>query len=197
MRYLCALALSLVASGWNAAAQIPAGSRFLLRVQNAVSSRTAQPGDSIYMVTVTPLAAAGRIVIPAGSQVRGEVTQVRKSAPFHRRAELAIELRTVTLMSGMSAPLAGRIVALDGTRAEPRPAAAEMDRVVWSSAGSPLAIGGITGVLSQSGEGFRIGTAAGLGVRLLLVAFGSGRSIEIRPGSQMEAVIEAPLAFAK
>ncbi|HEY4084793.1 MAG TPA: hypothetical protein VGM43_02590 [Bryobacteraceae bacterium] len=193
MKYISAFTLCLAALGWNAAAQAPAGSRVLLRVQNAVSSRTAKPGDSIYLVTVTPLAAEGKIVIPPGSQVRAEVTDVRKSASFHRRAELAIELRTVTLMSGTSGPVTGKIIAMDAEPGEPRTGTARLDRTVLGSGASALAIGGIVGILSQSANGFRIGTAVGLGARLLLVAIGPGREVVIRPGSQMEAVLETPL----
>jgi hypothetical protein len=193
MKYIGTLTLALVALGWNAAAQAPAGSRVLLRVQNTVSSRTAKPGDSIYLVTVTPLAAEGKIVIPVGSQVRAEVTDVRKGASFHRRGELAIELRSVTLIGGTSAPVTGKMIAMDRDSGEPRGGPAQMDRLALGSAASPLAIGGIVGILSGSGDGFRIGTAVGLGARLLFLAIEPGREVVIRPGSQMEAVLEAPL----
>jgi hypothetical protein len=197
MNDLVALALGLAAFGWNTVAQVPAGSRVLLRAQNAVSSRTAKPGDSIYLVTVTPVAADGRIVIAAGSQVRGEVTQARKSAAFHRRGELAIELRTLILMSGVSSAVAGQIVALDSDAGEPRPGPAAMDRIAWGSAGSPLVIGGMAGILSGSRDGFRIGTAAGLGAKVLLMAVGRGGEVQIHPGSQMEAILSAPITMTQ
>src|SRR5438876_5262249 len=45
------------------AAEIPAGTHLLLRMENSVSSRTAKAGDGVYFRTVTPLSAGGRIMV--------------------------------------------------------------------------------------------------------------------------------------
>jgi hypothetical protein len=197
MKYVCVFVLSLMCVGFQAEAQIPAGSRVLLRAQNAVSSRTAKTGDSIYLVTVTPLAAGNRIVVPAGSQARGEVTSSRKSGVFHRRAEMTIELRDIILPGGVSVHAAGKIVSSDPGWTDSRSGAGAMDRIAWGSAGTPLAVGALTAVLSRSGNGFRVGTGAALGLRLALLAIGHGREVEIRASSLLEATLEAPVSLTR
>jgi len=42
----------------GSAAEIPQGAHVLLRMVNSVSTRTAQPGDTVYMQTASPIAAA-------------------------------------------------------------------------------------------------------------------------------------------
>jgi hypothetical protein len=71
--------LSLVLAASAFAADIPAGSHVLLRMQNSINSRTAKPGDFVYLQTATPITAEGGILVPVGSYVRGVVAEVNRA----------------------------------------------------------------------------------------------------------------------
>src|ERR1039457_2814722 len=45
---------------------VPAGTRIALMLRNAVDTKHSREGDRIYLETIYPVAAGGRIVIPAG-----------------------------------------------------------------------------------------------------------------------------------
>jgi len=42
-----------------AAAEIPQGAHLLLRMENSISTKTAQAGDFVYLRTASPIAAGG------------------------------------------------------------------------------------------------------------------------------------------
>src|SRR5256885_1076150 len=57
---------------------IEPGTRIPLSLINSVSTKHSAEGDRIYLETVYPILAGGRIVIPPGSFVNGTVTQVKR-----------------------------------------------------------------------------------------------------------------------
>src|ERR1035437_6051861 len=54
-----------------AGATIPAGTHIALALRNTVDTKHSKEGDRIYLETIYPVAADGRIVIPPGSFVNG------------------------------------------------------------------------------------------------------------------------------
>ena len=55
---------------------IAPGTRIPLGLINSISTKNAAEGDRVYLETVFPIMANGRIVIPPGSWVSGTVTEV-------------------------------------------------------------------------------------------------------------------------
>src|SRR5260370_22549321 len=94
--YFMALALA----GAAGAADIPQGAHVLLRMVNSINTRTAQPGDYVYLRTASPITVDGRIVAPVDSYVQGVVSSSRRSGRVSGRAELGIRLENLTLPSG-------------------------------------------------------------------------------------------------
>jgi hypothetical protein len=80
----------------SAKIMVPAGTHIPLVLHNAVSTRSARPGDAVYFETLFPVMIDGKVVIPAGSYVSGEVTEskrpARASAAWRRGPEQAWEL---------------------------------------------------------------------------------------------------------
>ena len=91
------------------AADIPKGTHLLLRMVNAVSTRTAKAGDYVYFRTASPIAAGGRIVVPVESYVQGVVAHTKRSGRVTGRAELAIRLETLILPDGTAAAFSPRL----------------------------------------------------------------------------------------
>src|SRR5260370_20325637 len=92
------LAICLVAA--TPGAEIPRGAHVLLSMMNSINTRTAQPGDYVYLHTATPISVDGQIVAPVNSYVQGVVTMSKRSGRVTGRAELSIRLETITLPSG-------------------------------------------------------------------------------------------------
>jgi hypothetical protein len=67
---------------------------------NSITTKTAQPGDYVYMVTASPITVDGRIVVPVNSYMQGVVTHSQRAGKVQGKAQLAIRLQTLTLPQG-------------------------------------------------------------------------------------------------
>jgi hypothetical protein len=77
--------------------QVPSGTHIPLVLHNSISTRSARPGDPVYFETLFPIMIDGKVVIPAGSYVSGEVTESKRPGRVKGRGELMIKLTTLIL----------------------------------------------------------------------------------------------------
>src|SRR5207237_101039 len=78
---------------------VPAGTRVGVVLQNGISTRSAKPGDSVYLETSFPITIANRIVIPVGSYLRGELLESRRPVRIKGRLQLCMHLHSLILPS--------------------------------------------------------------------------------------------------
>jgi len=97
---------------------VPPGTKVPLSMINSVSTKTASEGERIYLETVFPILANGKIVIPPGSYVAGTVTDVKRPGRLKGRGELYIRFDSLTLPNGVTRDFRARIGSLDGRAAE-------------------------------------------------------------------------------
>src|SRR5713101_4939711 len=97
---------------------VPAGTKVPLSMINSISTKTASEGERIYLETVFPILANGRVVIPPGSYVAGTVTDVRRPGRVHGRGELYIRFDSLTLPNGVTRDFRARVGSLDGRAPE-------------------------------------------------------------------------------
>src|SRR5260370_42274487 len=69
---------------------IPGGTRVPLSLKQAISTKTAKDGDPAYAETAFPLVLNDRVVIPAGSYIKGKTRRVQRGGDAKARAELLI-----------------------------------------------------------------------------------------------------------
>ncbi len=185
------------------AADIPQGTHLLLRMVNAVNTRTAKAGDSVYLRTASPVAAGGRIVVPVNSYVQGVVARTKRGGRVSGRAEMAIRLDTLTLPDGRVAKFSPRLNSVDpdstGQAVEPSenavrqaPERGRDAAQVAILAGSGAAIGGVA---DHDWKGAGIGAGVGSAVGLATVLLTRGSEVELRRGSTLDVVIERPVAI--
>src|SRR6185295_10877763 len=67
-------------------ATVPAGTILRLRLENSVGSDLSRVEAPIHARLVNPIVIGGRTVVPAGSEVRGLVTQATRSGKVKGRA---------------------------------------------------------------------------------------------------------------
>src|SRR5579864_647373 len=77
--------------------EVPIGTSLPLVLHNGISTHSAKVGDPVYFETLFPIMIDGRVAIPAGSYVSGEVTETKRAGRVKGRAELMIKLNTLIL----------------------------------------------------------------------------------------------------
>jgi hypothetical protein len=181
---------------------IESGTRVPLNLMNAVSTRSAAEGDRIYLESIFPILADGRIVIPPGSYVAGTVTGVKRAGKVKGKAELYVRFDSLTLPNGVTRDFRARVGSLDGQNTEKldrtegkiqgdsgkgEDAAAVAQATAWGAT--------IGGVAARSGMGAGIGAAAGAAAGMVGVLLSRGPDAILERGSTMEMVLDRPLKF--
>ena len=92
---------------------LPAGSHFDMAAADTITSRTAKAGDAFTARIVEDVRnAAGKIVIPAGSQVSGTITAVKPAPNPNTPGTLTLAVSSVTIR-GTNYPLEATIDSLE------------------------------------------------------------------------------------
>lgn len=176
--------------------QVPTGTKLPLVLHNAVSTRTAHAGDSVYLETLFPIMVGERIAIPAGSYVSGEVTESKRGKGHG--AEIAIKLNNLILPNGYQAQFdavpsdAGtggkETVDKEGRIQADKNRAGDAKTVVEGTAVGA----GVGGIVTRTATGAGVG--AGLGaVAGLITAHLNKPDVELPRGTTLDVVLDRPL----
>ena len=87
---------------------VPAGTEIDVRLQTVLSSDTSQVEDRFEATTIVDLREDGRVIIPAGSVVRGVVTAVDDAGRVNRKGRLALSFDQITV-GGRNYPIRGTL----------------------------------------------------------------------------------------
>jgi type IV secretory pathway VirB10-like protein len=187
--------------------QVKPGTHIPLSMINSVSTKNAAPGDRVYLETVFPILAGGRIVIPPGSYVAGTITKVQRPGKIHGRGEFYLRFDTLTLPNGVTRDFRASVSGLDGRASE------ELDRnegavksegnkggdarTVAETTAAGASVGGLAGAISHSpGMGAGIGAAAGAAAGLMGVLLSRGPDAVLARGTTIEMVLDRTVTFS-
>lgn len=72
-----------------------------------ISSKSHPIGTIVDLKLLNPVMVKGEVVIPAGTIIKGKVTQCQKSKLFGGKGMIAIEANTITAIDGTLIPISG------------------------------------------------------------------------------------------
>ena len=153
--------------------QVPTGTHIPLVLHNAISTRSAHAGDPVYFETLFPVMVDGRVAIPAGSYVSGEVTESKRPGRVKGRGELMVKLTTMILpnsyMVNLNAmPSGGAGTGGNETMDKEGKITGDSDKTSDAAtiAKTTAAGAGIGAIAARSGTGAGIGAGIGAAVGL-------------------------------
>lgn len=188
-----------VAASSGGKIMVPSGTHIPLVLHNAISTRSARPGDPVYFETLYPIMIDGQVVIPAGSYMSGEVTESKRAGRVKGRAELSIKLTSMILPNAyqvnLNAVPSGAGTGGNETTNSEGQIVGDSDKMekVATVAKTTAAGAGIGGLATQSGRGVGIGAGIGAAAGLAAVLLTRGPEAELPRGSTVEAVIDRSL----
>ena len=160
--------------------EVPAGTELDVRLQNSLNSGTAQVEDRFEATTLVDLNVNGRVLIPAGSVMRGVVTAVEPGTRTNRTSRLTVSFDQVTV-NGRAYPMRGTVTqAIEGAGIR-----GEVPR-----AGAGAVVGGIIGGLLGGGKGAVLGVLIGGGGTL---AATEGKEVDLPQGTVLRVRVDAPV----
>lgn len=186
---------------------VPSGTTIPLELKSLVNTRTAYVGQPIYCSTIYPIIVNNRVVIPVGSYVKGTITQVVKPGRFKGKGQIGIRFDSISLASGATRSLRATFSGFSGSGNEgfsPSESkvkgpstggknAKTVARRTAALAAWGTVIGAVTG---HALRGLAVGSMAGAAMGTVLVATQPRQQIILRPGTDLNLQLEAPLDFA-
>jgi TolA-binding protein len=164
------------------AREVPVGAELDIRLQTALSSETAQPEQRFEATTAVDLRGdTNEVLIPAGSVVRGVISDVKKAGRVERKASLTLAFDQITV-NGRSYPIRATVAPFEGEGV--RGDATK----IGTGAGVGAIIGGILGGFKGALAGILIG---GGGV----VAATEGQDVNLAPGTVLRIRFDSPLTL--
>jgi hypothetical protein len=178
---------------------VPAGTRIPLVLENAISTRSAHVGDPVYFETLYPIIVDGRIVIPAGSYMSGDLLTVKRPGRIKGRGELSLKLTQLILPNGYTVSLAGtpsdagtggdEQMGKEGQVKGPTSRAADAGTIIRSTVYGGAIGAAASGNVTGARTGLGIGAAAGL----LGVLLTRGPDAMLPRGTTMDVVLDRSL----
>lgn len=163
------------------ATEVPVGTEFDVRLQSRLNSGTARVEDRFDATTVVPYERNGRLLVPAGSVMRGVVNSVTPaSRGIDRKGELTLVFDRFTIDGRTYSTRATVMQALEGE--------ADTGKVA-AGAGVGAIIGGIIGGVRGALTGILIGGGG-------TVAATEGNDVDLAPGTLLRVRLDAALDVA-
>ncbi len=186
---------------------ILSGTRIALALRNGLDTKHTHEGDRVYLETIQPVAADGRIVIPRGSYVNGTVTESKPAHGVKGKGEMYIRFDTLMLPNGVSRDFHSRLVSADSSArgqvdSNEGKVTGERDgsgdaRTVATGGGIGAGVGGIAG--SAAGHplgGVGIGAGTGAGVALAAILHDKRPEAVLPRGTIVEMILDRDLRFS-
>ena len=159
---------------------IPVGQELDVRLQERLSSDTATPEQRFEATTAVDVMQGDRVLIPAGSTVRGVVRSVDKAGNIERTGRLTLAFDQVSVR-GRNYPIramATQVFESRGIRDEAK------------TVGTGGAVGAIIGGIIGGLKGALIGAAVGAGG---VIAATEGKDVALEQGTIIRIRLDEPL----
>jgi len=166
---------------------VNAGKEIVITADQAVSSKTSNPGDFFDASIAEPVMVGEKVVIPKGSKATGTVTEAKSAGKFKGNAAITLTLSSVTV-HGEEYRLKTSQVTESGKGRGKRTAV---------GAGGGAAVGAIIGAIAGGGKGAAIGAGAGAGAGTAGAALTGDKDIVISPETKLTFELKEPLEVKK
>jgi len=161
--------------------EIPVGTEFDVRLQNSLSSADAQPEDHFDATTMVDLRdERGRVLVPAGSVMRGVVSSVHKATRTERKGSLTVAFDRVTI-DGRSHPIRATV-----TQALESEGISGEKEKIGIGAGAGAILGAILGGAKGALAGILIGGGG-------TIAATEGKDVELPSGTVLRVRLDSAL----
>jgi type IV secretion system protein VirB10 len=178
---------SSAATNSDTAAQsltVPAGTKLLMRLKSGVNTKSAKPGDGVYLETDFPVSINNTMAIPPGTYVQGVIDNVKRSGRIKGRAEVLFHFTTLIFPNGYTVSVPGsvdNVPGADNGKVINKEGSVQADGTKGKDAGT---------IAGPAAEGAIIGA-----VGLAEVLFTRGNEINYPAGTPVEMVLQRSLTL--
>lgn len=167
-------------------AVVPASSVVGLHVVTSTTSETARVEDRVEAKVTRDVMAEGRVAIPAGTRVIGDVTLVERGGKMKDKARLGVRFHTLVLANGNQVPFRTDAIFREGSS----PGAESARKIGGAAVG-----GAILGAIIGGAKGAAIGGATGAAGGSAVVMAGDRNPATLPAGTIVTVRLTSPVAI--
>jgi hypothetical protein len=185
---------------------VPAGTKVLLELRSAINTKSAHPGDGVYLASTFPVVVGNRMMIPTGVYVQGVVDRVVRGGRIKGQAQLDMHFTSIIFPNGSVVEIPGVVDNLPGAKDQTvkkddegtiqqngdkgRNAGTAAEIALPTGVGAGSIAGAVSG---HPIVGSLTGLAAGAAAVGLVSLFTRNADVDIPRGTQVEMVLQRPL----
>jgi hypothetical protein len=162
---------------------LEAGTPLTLELRTALSTASSRPGDLAMAVVREDVSEHGRVVIPAGSELRGRVTTAVRGGKTKGNARLAFAFDEIEVR-GHSHPLSASAIDISAKDSHKKDAAI---------LGGGTAGGALVGAVADGKKGAGIGALLGAAAGGAVVLTTRGEDVSLPSGTALRVHLAEPL----
>jgi type IV secretion system protein VirB10 len=187
--------------------EVPQGTKVLLALRSAVNTKTAKPGDGVYLSSNFPVVVDGHVAIPAGVYVQGVIDQVVRPGRIKGRAAVRMHFTSMIFPNGSVVNIPGVVNSLpgsDGAKVQDEGTIQQASNkgkdagTIAQGTIEGASLGTIGGaVAGHPGAGAGYGALAGGAAGLIYTLFTRGNDVVLNTGEGVEMVLQRPLTISQ
>lgn len=164
--------------------KVPTGTKLKIIIETPIDEITSMVGDEIKARISEDILVEGSVIVPAGSNVIGEISETNSAKRLHKAGSIRILFKSLITPDGREVPIVASILSHSGLikgKYGPKSVLLSSATVV-----TPIAAGLGAGLAADgsalgAGVGATIGALLGLG----LFAFQRGNMVDIKAGDEL------------
>jgi hypothetical protein len=181
---------------------VPVGTSFEIITNSEINTKRNHVGELFTATLNQPISVGSDIVIPAGSEVYGQITYSEDAGRVGRNAIMEIKFTSVKPPYGHKIPMMGKIITKDNTGvlrggSLKQQLVKNVSSVAVTTVGG-LAVGaGIGAIAGEAGVGTAIGSTVGGVFGLGYIVMRKGSEVNLPMGTKMIVTLEQPLTVGQ
>jgi hypothetical protein len=182
--------------------EVVSSTRFLIRLQDALSTKDSKAGERFSARTLEPLASADGTTLRPGAEIRGHVDKIE---PGHKtgRARMWLTFDDIKTPDGW-VPLVAMLtdvpgvhaIRVDFNREGEIEASSSKRQEALEAAAAGAFVGAAPGVASHNGKDAALGAAAGAAAAYMVTS-GLGQELTLEKDTKLEVMLERSLYFGR
>jgi len=180
---------------------VPVDTVVQLLLNQGLSSRIAQKGDTFTASVSAPVVVDNTVVIPEGSTVHGRVTEVLR-AERRQNGSVAVAFYELELPTKEKIQIHGSLASLEDEKGEKREVGQEGEVEGKSTTkrnvafiGGGAGAGALVGAVAGGGKGAGIGAAVGAGVGTLGALMTKGNDVQVASGTEIAMALDREVSL--
>ena len=180
----------------EAKVSIPAGAQILLRLEHAITTKSAKVGDPVFAVTTFPYVQNERMLIPAGTYVQGRISAIQRAGRVKGRAEMLFHFTTLIYPNGYTVMLPGAVENVPGmehSTMKDQEGTIRQDSNKGhdvATAATTAVTGAVIGAAADGVRGAGIGGAGGAVVGTAIALLSRGKDLRLEQGTAVQMVVQ-------